>query len=195
VEVFDLNPPADEMARVLGGIRDDQLGDPTPCAGTTVGALISHVNGLAVAFADAARKIAGPTTSTPPRGHLPPPAPDWRTSIPVTLAELVAAWRDPAAWEGMTMAGGVQMSGEATASVASNELLLHGWDLAVATGQEFAAAPLNVQISYAFCSQVPDDPQARRGLFGPVISVPENASLLDQTLGFAGRDPNWRPAR
>lgn len=98
---------------------------------------------------------------------------------------------DQLAWEGETMAGGLELPGEVAGSVASNELVIHGWDLAVATGQPFAAAEANLAASYEFCSQTPDDPEARQGLFGPVVAVPEGAPLLERTLGYAGRDPGW----
>jgi hypothetical protein len=31
------------------------------------------------------------------------------------------------------------------------------------------------------------------GLFGPPVSVPDSAPLLDQLIGLTGRDPAWRP--
>ena len=40
---LDLGPQAAEVARVVAGIRDDQLGDPTPCADTPVAGLLDHV--------------------------------------------------------------------------------------------------------------------------------------------------------
>jgi hypothetical protein len=77
--------------------------------------------------------------------------------------------------------------------VASNELVLHGWDLAVATGQDFEVAPENLEASWEMVSNTPDDPGARQGLFGPVVPVPEDAPLLDRVLGQAGRNPRWSP--
>lgn len=43
---------------------------------------------------------------------------------------MAGAWKDPAAWTGMTRAGGVDLPGEIAAAVAADELVLHGWDLA-----------------------------------------------------------------
>ena len=191
--MLDLQPPADQVAALISGVRDDQLDAPTPCAGTDVGTLLAHILGLSIAFRDAARKIDGPTTSTPPgSSQLDLPA-EWRSVLPDHLRELVAAWRDPEAWQGSTRAGGVSLPGAVAGQVASNELLLHGWDVAVATGQPFGAAEPNLQASWQMVSNTPDDPQARQGLFGPVVAVPEDAPLLDRTLGHAGRDPRWSP--
>jgi uncharacterized protein (TIGR03086 family) len=191
--MLDLQPAADQMAAIVALIRDDQLGDPTPSEGRSVSDLLAHVHGLSVAFRDAARKIDGPTTSTSPTDGQLSLDPSWRSAIPKALSELVAAWAEPEAWEGMTMAGGLRMSGEECGAVANNEVVIHGWDLAVSTGQSFTASEENLRASFEFCSKVPDDSEARQGLFGPVVVVPEDAPLLDRTLGCAGRDPHWRP--
>jgi uncharacterized protein (TIGR03086 family) len=75
--------------------------------------------------------------------------------------------------------------------VANNELVLHGWDLARATGQDFSVAPENLDASWQMVANTPEDPAARDGLFGPVVPVPLDAPLLDRVLGGAGRDPGW----
>ena len=113
---------------------------------------------------------------------------DWRVEIPARLHELAVAL------DGMTQAGGVTMPGEMMGAVAANELVLHSWDLATATGQPFEVDEALLRASYELCSQTPDDPAARGDLFGPVVPVPDDAPLLDRTLGYAGRDPRWRPA-
>ena len=48
---------------------------------------------------------------------------------------MAEAWQDPAAWEGMTAAGGVDLRGEVAGVVALDELVIHGWDLAKAIGR------------------------------------------------------------
>ena len=88
--------------------------------------------------------------------------PDWRTRIPERLAALAAAWRDPAAWEGTAEAGGVTMPAEAMAAVAVDEVLVHGWDLAVATGQQYRADPGATEVATGFVSAATGDGPPRR---------------------------------
>ena len=199
VPMLDLAPAAREVARLLGRVADDQLAAPTPCADTPVAALLDHLMGLSLAFTWAARKTtaedgsdrSGPATAT--AEHLDP---DWRTQLPRRLLELVEAWRDPAAWEGMTEAGGVQMPAEVMGVVALDELVLHGWDLARATGQSFTCDPDSTAAVLSFTRETarPERAASREGLFGPVVDVPKDSSAFEQALGFAGRDPAWAPA-
>ncbi|HZA32058.1 MAG TPA: TIGR03086 family metal-binding protein [Propionibacteriaceae bacterium] len=189
---LDLDAPAADMARIAAGISDDQLDDPTPCPGIDVRGMLAHVLGLSVSFRDAAHKVEGPTTSTPPGpARLPQ---DWRDELPHRLIELVAAWRESSAWDGEATVGGVTSPAAQTAAFGNNELVVHGWDLAVSTGQPYSPAEPNLLAAYQLASSIPDDPQARRGLFGPRVAVPDDASLLERTLAAAGRDPRWRPA-
>jgi hypothetical protein len=50
---------------------------------------------------------------------------DWRTRIPADVVQLAAAWRDLAAWSGMTKAGPVEMPAEVGGLVALDELVVH----------------------------------------------------------------------
>jgi uncharacterized protein (TIGR03086 family) len=197
--MLDLDPAAREVARLLDGVTDDQLAGPTPCADTPVAALLDHLMGLSLAFTWAARK-----TTPAEGGSKPGPGlaraehldPDWRTVLPRRLTELTEAWRDPKAWEGVTEAGGVTMPAERIGVVALDELVLHGWDLARATGQAFTCDPDSTAAVLAFTSASarPEHAAGREGLFGPVVDVHEDAPAFDRALGFAGRNPAWTPA-
>jgi uncharacterized protein (TIGR03086 family) len=193
--MIDLEPAAAEVKRLLDGVREDQLADPTPCD-CSVAALLAHFLGLSLAFTWAARKTqppGGPVRAAPFRAeHLDP---EWRIELPRRLDDLVRAWRDPQAWEGMTEAGGVKMPGEQLGVVALDELVLHGWDLARATGRPFTCDAGSTAAVLAFTSATsgPEHEAARNGLFGPVVPVPEDAPAFDRALGFAGRDPSWTP--
>ena len=76
-------------------------------------------------------------TSQPPAVRQTVLEPGWRQRVAGDLAALVAAWQIPAAWEGMTQAGGVDLPGEIAGRVVLDELVVHGWDVARATGQAF----------------------------------------------------------
>ncbi|UWM48930.1 TIGR03086 family metal-binding protein [Streptomyces carpaticus] len=123
-------------------MRERHFDAPTPCAAYTVRDLLRHLLGLTVAFRDAARKDFGPATRTDPAdpdAPRPEPAGDWRGRLRTQLDELVAAWREPAAWRGETEAGGITLPAPVAGAVALNEVFLHGWDLARATGQPYRA--------------------------------------------------------
>jgi uncharacterized protein (TIGR03086 family) len=190
----DLGTAAEQTAAVVRGVGDDQLSSPTPCPAYNVADLLDHIGGLSVAFAAAANKaLDDDVTGTPPQpdgSHL---GDDWRTRIPRDVFAVAEAWRDPEAWTGMTQAGGVDLPGEVAGVVALNELVVHGWDLARATGQRYECDQATLEACHGFVSSFsgPGSEDARSGLFGPVVDVPADALLLDQVIGLSGRDPEW----
>ncbi|UUU38203.1 TIGR03086 family metal-binding protein [Streptomyces sp. NBC_00162] len=189
---LDLGPQAQIVARLAAGVSDGRLADPTPCPEYAVGNLLGHLAGLAVAFRDAARKNLGPTTDTAPDTAVPSLPAGWREELPRVLGELAEAWRDPAAWTGMTRAGGVDLPGEIAGAVAVDELVIHGWDLARATGQDYAPDQAALRASHTFLLAAAED-EDRGGIFGAVVPVPDDAPLLDRAVGLSGREPGWTP--
>lgn len=187
---YDLTAAADAITALLPGVADDDLDARTPCPEYAVRDLLFHLIGLSVAFRDAARKALGPTTGKPP-GTVATDLPEqWRTILPARLTDLAEAWRDPAAWQGTTQAGGVDLPGAAAGQVALNELTVHGWDLARATGQPYQPAEESLRGSYDLMLPT----AASGGMFGPPVAVPDEAPPLDRVVGLSGRDPAW-PAR
>jgi uncharacterized protein (TIGR03086 family) len=178
------------MTSLVRGVRDDQLAAPTPCPEATLGDLLDHVAQLSLAFRAAAAK-----TSTAAGRQRPSAArlgADWRTTIPQRLSDLAGAWRDEAAWRGMTVAGGLDVPGELAGVIALDEVLIHGWDIAVASGQPFGCDPGLLTAAYQFVQSTAEaSPHGTPGLFGPPVPVPADAALLDRLLGLAGRDPAW----
>jgi uncharacterized protein (TIGR03086 family) len=192
---LDLGPQARVLARLAEGVNDARLADPTPCPDLAVRNLLGHLTGLAVAFRDAARKDLGVTTDTSPEASVPDIGPGWREELPKVLGELAEAWRDPGAWTGMTRAGGIDLPGEVAGAVVADELVIHGWDLARATGQEYDPDPAALQASYGLLAASAEESDRDEGMFGPVVPVPADAPLLDRAVGLSGRDPRWtRPA-
>lgn len=189
----DLTPAARRMTDLLAGVRDLQLTGPTPCAGTSLGALIDHVNGLALAFTWAAAKNLPEGGTQPPSADASRLPPGWRTRIPEQLGALAAAWRFPDAWQGMTQAGGIDLPGEQAGNVAMNELVVHGWDIARASGQPYDATEEEIGSCLAFVTPAVEQSGGRgiEGLFGPAVDVPQDASPLDRLIALTGRDPSW----
>ncbi|CAL2062243.1 TIGR03086 family protein [Streptomyces sp. TR1341] len=192
--MIDLGPQTRLVAELARAVSDEQLAAPTPCPEYAVRELLGHLHGLSVAFRDAARKDLGPTTDTSPGAALPILAPGWRAELPEALDELADAWRDPAAWTGMTRAGGVDLPGAVGGAVVADELVVHGWDLARALGHAYTPDPAALDAARSFLLAAAQDPGRGGGIFGPVVPTPEDASPLDRALGLSGRDPEWRPA-
>ena len=188
-ELVDLAPAAGRMAELAAAVPDDRLDGPTPCPGMPVRALLSHVLGLSQAFRLAAEKAPSPG---PPPDEPPPLPDDWRPALDKALDELVAAWRAPEAGTGMTAAGGLDMPAATAAVVALDELVLHSWDLARATGQRYEPDPADVRLCQGFV-EAAARPEGVPGLFGPPVPVSADAPLFDRLLGLSGRDPGWQP--
>ena len=178
------------MAVLLDSVTEEQFDLPTPCPQSRVGDLVDHVGTFAKAFTAVAKKNTVGATPPPPAdaAHLEP---GWRARITQDLGVLAEAWKDQAAWEGMTSAGGIDMPGEIAGLVAIDELVVHGWDIAVAIGAPFDPRVEDVEAAASFVRGF-DVPRDGR-LFGPVVEVPDRAAPFDRLLGLTGRDPNWRP--
>ncbi|MDU0253245.1 TIGR03086 family metal-binding protein [Streptomyces sp. PU10] len=188
---LDLGPQTRILARLADGVREDRLADPTPCPDLAVRNLLGHLTGLAVAFRDAARKDLGPTTDTSPEASVPDVGPGWREELAKVLGELADAWREPDAWTGMTRAGGIDLPGAVAGAVVADELVIHGWDLARATGQEYTPDPAALRAAYGLLAAAADESDRDQGMFGPVVAVPADAPLLERAVGLSGRDPGW----
>ena len=181
---WDFDPPVRQLRALLLGVTDEDLLAPTPCPDWTVGDLLVHLMGLSWEFAQAARKAP---PAQPEAAVLPP---HWRSRMPVLIEDLATAWKDPAAWTGTAQAGGVTMPAAEMGMVAMNEIVMHSWDLAQATGQEMAADPRVLEALIEFLSQGPAE--GTPGMFGPRLPVDSEESLLEQALALAGRDPSWQ---
>lgn len=198
--MLDLGPAAGAMAALVRGVTDEQLVARTPCEDYSVGDLLDHIMGLSVAFTCAATKsaealrvtVGDASASAPAEGSASHLDPDWRRRLPAQLDGLVDAWRDPAAWVGTTEAGGITLPADVAGVVALDELVIHGWDLARATGQPFACDPHSVEAVFGLLSASADD-GGTEGIFGPVVEIPHDRPLLERAVALSGRDPAWRP--
>ena len=161
---------------------------PTPCRDFTVGDLIDHVDQVsrgatALARSDIAAVIdAGAGAGDVTRDSA------WRDMVANDVRALDPAWDDPAAWQGDGTVPGSDLSNEMWAKIALTELVVHGWDIAQATGQPFDLPQPTLQACLDHVTEfVPNAPAP--GLWGPPVEVAPDARLLDRIVAITGRTP------
>lgn len=188
--MIDLKPACLRMIDVLAGVADDQLRSLTPCTEYTVGDLIDHVDGAAAGFTALAYTAVGDQRGTDV-GRTPAAAnlgDGWRKYVAEHVRELGAAWDAPAAWQGSTSAAGVKLTNELWGKIALTEMVVHGWDIAKATGQPFELPEDTLRACLDHVAEfVPNAPVD--GLWGPPVQVPTDAPLLNRVVATTGRTP------
>ena len=152
---------------------------------------------MALAFTAAASKERSAYADMAPAGDASRLGHDWRERIPRDLAALAQAWREPAAWTGMTRIAGMDTPAATAGLAVADELVVHGWDVARATGQPYGCEPDLLGAAQRFLAQFarPDAPAGPDVPFGPSRELPPAAPPLDRVIALAGRNPVWRPER
>ena len=169
----------DEAGRLVEGIGPDQWDRPTPCAEWSVGDLTGHLVAGNRLFARALRE------------DLLPAAPVERDRYAVALREsadeLVAAFTAPGALERVVVVPFGRVPAVVALHLRLVEALVHGWDLASATGQvtrfDDESVERGLEFSRAKLSEVPAD----RSPFGPPQPVDPQAPVLDRLAALLGR--------
>src|SRR3954447_22095946 len=168
---------------VVAGIPATRWNDPTPCPGWDVRTLTNYlVGGL--------RIFAAQLTGTDAGGEHED---DWLGDSPAAAyadaaASVLAAWRAPGAMDRTLHMSLGPVPAPLGAVIELTEVVVHGLDLAVATGQtdrvddEQAAALHRLMLGMGFDAfRVP-------GVFGPAVEVLEGSPASVQLLGFLGRE-------
>jgi uncharacterized protein (TIGR03086 family) len=177
------------LADLVRGVKPDQLDAPTPCPDWTVRQLVSHLMYWSPVLERAGRRQPVPDEPLPdPAEDLV--AGDWQDRYAQQLAGLVDAWREPAAWTGTSRMIGTDGPASMYGGMVLGEFVLHGWDLARATGQEFACAEEIAAAAYEAVASMAEQGRSM-GIFGPEVEVGAAAPALWRALAVSGRDPRW----
>ncbi len=166
------------LVGVTGRITPDQLEDPTPCAGFTVRGVLEHMLGGATAFAAAYR---GETPSEPDLS-------DPLASFAPTLGDLGTAINEPGALDRTVAAPFGEVPGETFARFVVLDGLVHGWDLATATGQPYDPPAELIAAVDEFAHQA-IDPLRDGETFGPAVDPPADATPIERLAAYTGRRP------
>ena len=168
---------ARQTREFITGVKPGQLGDPTPCTEWNVQALLDHVIGV-VAFGFGVLSGTGP--------QAPPAADNVLAAYEAGTARVLEAAREPGALDRRFSTPMGEMSGAKLLGLLSMDGLIHGWDLAKATGQDTALDSHLVDTCYALFAPGMDAMRAS-GRFGSEVEVPEGADTQVRLLGIMGR--------
>jgi uncharacterized protein (TIGR03086 family) len=173
--------------RYMKEVTDDQLELSTPCEDWDVRALLNHVIGT-LALGRALLSDTAPETPMQP-GGLPDAdlvGDDPLASYQAGVDALIAAATDDA-WRGLHPTPLGEMPGVMLGGFTTLDIAVHGWDLAIATGQD---PTLDEQLATAVMgfARRAITPDTRAPRIGPEVAV-KSTSITDQLVGFLGRTP------
>ncbi len=179
-----------EACQTITGIvraaADTDLDSPTPCTDFDLRTLLTHFAGTTTAFVHAGSSRS--LDPDDPWGSNVKLSQEWPSQLEGNLSQIATGWSRAEALDGSI--DGSQMPARALGEMLLIEVILHGWDVARASGQQ-------VEISDALgaevlrCVSATADQGREFHAYGPEVTVAEDASDLDKALGLAGRDPNW----
>lgn len=170
--------------RYVEGIKDDQWHDPTPCGDWDVREVLHHIvygNLWVVPLTDGETiEEVGDRLEHDVLGSDPVGAA--RSSA----SAAVDAFRAPGAMQRPVAVSYGPVPGARYCSHRFLDVLIHGWDLAKATGQDTALDPELV----AACWQIVEleyEGFAASGMFGSEVPAPDDAPLQVRLLALLGR--------
>ena len=166
------------LNELVAPLDDTQLDAPTSCANFTVRNILEHMIGGATTFAAAFRGEAP---------AVPVGTTDLVAAFPAAMAELRAAVHSPGALDRTIAAPFGDVPGETFARFVAMDGLVHGWDIATATGQPYDPPPGVVADVDAFTRQAISGDMRDGDTFAVAVEPPVGASPLVQLVAFTGR--------
>jgi len=169
-------------AKAVSAVKPDQLSDPTPCSELDVKGVLNHLlNGMHM-LTTAAQTGKAELLGEDLVGADP------ATQYNEARTKLLGAIREPGVFDKNWEMPFATMPGQIMAGIAFWEHLVHGWDVAKATGQDTTIPEELAQEALDIVT--PMDAMIRMpGVCGPKVDVPEDAPITDRLVGFLGRQP------
>lgn len=167
-------------------ITPEQLGQATPCANFNVAGVLEHMIGGATAFAPAFRgEPASAEPASAGAGSSGDRTPQERFHH--AMADLLDAVHAPDAQARTIASPFGEVPGSVFARYVAFDGLVHGFDLATATGQAYAPDEAMVAEVDAFARGLLQ-PEMRDGdTFAAETEAPADSTPLERVVAFAGR--------
>jgi uncharacterized protein (TIGR03086 family) len=166
------------------GVPADRMNDPTPCPDWDVRAMLGHL----VATVDRARVIGeGGDPNTMPRVVTGVADGAWADALRVAEDKMAAVWRDDTRLDATVTVPWGRVPGRAALWGYLREALVHGWDLAVATGQDPEADPQTAGAALAETKRLmPGEPRGGPIPFAPPVEPRTDAGPTEQLANWCG---------
>ena len=181
---------AAETARVVEGAQAAALDTRTPCPDWDLRTLLNHT--ILWTSYSAERRAYGQSVAEELMSKDFTAEPGYAQAYQAQIDKAVDAWSQPQAWAGDRNVMGNPTPAADIAAMLIMEMVLHGWDVAKATGQEYHADDDLARAVLATVEAQGDVFRQYQG-FAAVVPVPEDATAFDRVLSQSGRDPNWKP--
>lgn len=181
-----------EAARAVGGVKPDQLTGPTPCTDWDLRTLVNHV--ILWTAHSAERRARDEPLPEELMNRDFAADPGFAEAYAAQLDRAVEAWSAPAAWEGELNVMGSPTPAADVGAMLVMEIVLHGWDVARAIGEDYRVPADVAAAVYRTVEGSAELFRKYEGFAGPV-EVPGSAPVLDRALALSGRDPAWTPDR
>jgi uncharacterized protein (TIGR03086 family) len=190
IALADFDRCLDSFTLLVEGVRPEQWHGPTPCAEWDVRQLLDHMisgNRMFAALAGGERP-EGTQGLLELRARVAPgPDEDPEEAFRASGRRLLEVFSDPDFAEGTYATPIGERSGDFVIQMRITETLIHGWDLARATGQTPAFSEAIAEQTLANMRlNLADRPRDPRG-FGMEVPVPADAPAIDRLAGFVGR--------
>ena len=176
-------------AAIVKTVRPDQAATSTPCTEWDVRDLLNHVIGT-LWLSNALLSDRAPRYPMAP-GSLPGTDLAGEDPAPAYAEASAAALTAAHAGDALTRVHATplgDMPGPALAGFTTMDILVHGWDLAKATGQPTTLDDALAAHALAFAEQG-ITPGSRAPRIGPPLPVAADAPLTDRLVAFLGRQP------
>jgi len=170
-----------KLREVGAGIDPSQLDAPTPCKEFTVVGVLGHMTGLASAFAPMFRGEDPPAAGAEPDGTTETARFDFAME-----ALLEAVW-SPGALDRTILTPVGEMPGAEFARLVAFDGLVHGWDLASATGQPWEFADELVAEVDGFARQAITEEMRDGDTFADQHQPADGATPIERLVAFSGR--------
>ncbi len=190
--------------KVIAGVRADQMGQPTPCDEMDVAQILGHLRMVAdrVARMGRSEELFDHVTEPPP-----PVDGDHARWWDEAGETITAAWTDQRLTEPVVLPW-MQGTGADALAGYVNEVTVHTWDLARATGQSVAWDDEAVAVGLAALlavlpgagrtagfeamrAEMPPEMADFELPFAEPVEVTADAPVIDRSVAYNGRNPAW----